>query len=75
MKAAVIAAFFAALWTAQGAVDLRARSTSSSKQFIVFCDDAELRRQTTTFVEEVKRDVLALLVQPDRWRIPIVVAV
>jgi hypothetical protein len=75
MKAAIVAAFIAALAVAQGAVDLRARSTSSSKQFIIFCEDAGLRAQTTTFVEEVKRDVLALLGQPDRWRIPIVVAV
>jgi hypothetical protein len=55
------------------AVDLRAKSTSSSRQFIVFCSDSALRGRVASFVEEVKRDVLDTIGQPDRWRIPIVI--
>jgi hypothetical protein len=72
---AVAAALLAATLAAPAAVDLRARSTSSSKQFIIYCEEPALRAQVTTFVEEVKRDVLSLLGQPDRWRIPVVVVI
>jgi hypothetical protein len=76
MKAVAAAVFLLNVTLAtSGAIDLRARSTSSSKQFTIYCENAALRAQITTFVEEVKRGVLSVLGQPDRWRIPIVVAV
>ncbi len=73
MKAAALLAV-AILAAAPGqAVDLRAKSTSSSRQFIVYCSDVGLRGRVAGFVEEVKRDVLDLLGERDGWRIPIVV--
>ncbi|MEQ1862420.1 MAG: hypothetical protein ABMA13_21080 [Chthoniobacteraceae bacterium] len=59
--------------TAAHGVDLRAKSTSASKQFTVYCSDTALRARVSGFAEEVKRDVLDLLGERDRWRIPIVV--
>jgi hypothetical protein len=70
--AALLLAVLAAL--PASAVDLRAKSTSASRQFVVFCSDADLRGRVASFVEEVKRDVLGMIGQPDRWRIPIVIA-
>jgi len=55
-------------------LDLRARSTSSSKQFTVYCEDAALRGRVAGFVEEVKEQTYGLLDWRDRGdRIPIVV--
>jgi hypothetical protein len=74
VKAAALLALAALLGGgAARAVDLRAKSTSSSKQFTVYCSDFALRGRITGFVEDVKRDVLDLLGERDRWRIPIVV--
>jgi hypothetical protein len=55
------------------ALDLRQRSESSSKQFVVYCEDVRLRQRTASFVEEVKADVLHLLGERDRWKAPIVI--
>lgn len=55
------------------AIDLRQRSESSSKQFVVFSDDVRLRQRVAGFVEEVKSDVLRLLGEGDRWKAPIVI--
>jgi hypothetical protein len=56
------------------AIDSRASSTSTSKQFIVYCEDAAVRGRVTSFVEEVKEQVYELLDWRDRaQRIPIVV--
>lgn len=55
------------------AIDLRQRSESSSKQFVVYCEDVRLRQRTASFVEEVKTDVLRLLGEHDRWKAPIVI--
>lgn len=75
MKAGVLlaTALLAAVVPAR-AVDLRAKSTSSSRQFVVYCADTALRGRVTGFVEEVKRDMLDLLGERDRWQIPIVVS-
>jgi hypothetical protein len=55
-------------------IDLRARSTSSSKQFIIYCDDAALRGRVAGFVEDVKQQTYELVEWQDRGqRIPIVV--
>ena len=56
-----------------GAIDLRQRSESSSKQFVIFCEDVRLRQRVAGFVEEVKTDVLRLLGESDRWKAPIVI--
>jgi len=57
------------------ALDYRAKSTSATRQFIVYCSDANLRARVTSFVEEVKRDVLDLVGERDRWKTPIVIAI
>lgn len=74
MKAAALVLFAFLAPLAARAVDLRAKSTSSSRQFIIFCEDVALRGRVAGFVEEVKRDVLGTIGQPDRWRIPIVIS-
>lgn len=72
--ALLVAAFLAAVGPTR-AVDLRAKSTSSTRQFVVYCADTALRGRVTGFVEEVKHDVLDLLGERDRWQIPIVVSI
>lgn len=76
MKTAVllVAALLAAALPGR-ALDYRAKSTSASRQFVVYCSDATLRVRVTSFVEEVKRDVLDLIGERDRWRTPIVIAI
>jgi hypothetical protein len=55
-------------------IDLRARSTSASKQFTVYCEDTALRGRVVSFVEDVKQQTYDLLEWQDRGkRIPIVV--
>lgn len=73
MKPALLLAVALVAALPAGAVDFGAKSTSSSRQFIIFCSDLALRGRVTGFVEEVKRDVLDLLGESDRWRIPIVI--
>jgi hypothetical protein len=55
------------------AVDWKARTVSSSKQFFIYCPDARLRGQVAGFAEEVKAQVLGLLAEFDRGRAPIVI--
>lgn len=62
------------LFSRAEAVDLKARSVSNSKQFIIFCQDAALRGRVVGFVEEVKTDTLRLLGESDRWKIPVVIS-
>ena len=57
------------------ALDLRERSDSASKQFSIYCEDVPLRMRVVSFVEEVKRDVLQMLGEPDRWKAPIVITI
>ena len=57
------------------AVDLRHRSASSSGQFIVYCDDRNVRGRVVSFVEEVKGDVLRAFHESDGWQFPIVVTI
>ena len=56
-----------------GAVDLKNRSTSRTGQFIVYCDDREVRGRVVSFVEEVKTDVLRMLQETENRGLPIVV--
>ena len=43
------------------AVDLKNRSTSRSGQFIVYCDDRDVRGRVVSSVEEVKGEMLRIL--------------
>ncbi|MEI6351165.1 MAG: hypothetical protein WCP06_08665 [Verrucomicrobiota bacterium] len=58
--------------TAQ-ALDLRQRSISTSRQFIVYCPDVRLRMAVAGFVETAKSTVLQALGLGDHWKMPIVV--
>src|SRR5262245_56417639 len=58
--------------------DLKNRSTSRTGQFIVYCDDRELRSQVVSHVEEWKTDMLQALRQSDTWSsagVPVVVTI
>jgi hypothetical protein len=56
--------------------DPKTRSTSSSRQFIVYCPDAALRGRITGFVDDVRADVLELLGDAGHLpKIPIVVTI
>ncbi len=70
-------ALFAALGLAvstAGAIDPRAHSDSSTKQFSIFCEDVPLRMRVVSFAEEVKQEVLRLLDdEPLSWKGPIVI--
>jgi hypothetical protein len=57
------------------AIDLRARTTSSSKQFTIYCEDVSLRGRVAGFVEDVKVEVYSMLGQAAWGRIPIVVTI
>lgn len=56
------------------AVDLRHRSVSSSGQFVIYCDDRDLRGRLVGFVEANKSELLQMLRENDDWKFPIVVA-
>ena len=47
--------------------DLKNRSTSRTGQFIVYCDDRELRSQVVSHVEEWKTDMLQAMRESDGW--------
>ena len=58
--------------------DLKNRSTSRTGQFIVYCDDRELRSQVVSHAEEWKTDMLQALRESDGWSTasaPIVVTI
>jgi len=55
------------------ALDLRQRSESGDKQFIVYSEDVRLRQRVAGFAEDVKAQVVQLLGQNDRWRAPVVI--
>ena len=54
------------------ALDIRERSESSTKQFVVFSSDVRLRQRVASYAEELKTDVLRLLGETDHWKTPIV---
>src|SRR5258707_11128092 len=54
-------------------VDLHQRSESGGKQFVVFSSDVRLRQRVASYAAELKTDVLQLLGEPDRWKVPIVI--
>jgi hypothetical protein len=55
--------------------DLKNRSTSSSGQFIVYCDDRVVRSAVVSSIEEIKSDLLRILQESDRWDLPIVISI
>jgi hypothetical protein len=56
-----------------GAFDLRQRSESAGKQFIVFSEDVRLRQSVASFADDVRHDVLQLLGESNLWKAPIVI--
>ena len=54
-------------------VALAEQSTSTSRQFIVYGTDVPVRGAICEFAERTKRELLALLVQRDDWKTPIVI--
>ena len=56
------------------AVDLKNRSISGSGQFIVYCDDREVRSRVVSLVEDVKEDTLKVLRERDDWKFPVVIS-
>ena len=71
----LIAALAAAVRTDAATPVAAARSVSRSRQFIIYCADAPLRRQIESLVEEVKSDVYELLGEgSDHWKSPIVIS-
>lgn len=74
MKAALLGLAAVVLAGLPGrALDLRQRTDSASKQFIVFSEDVRLRQSVASFAEDVKRDVLQLLGETNLWKAPIVI--
>jgi len=55
------------------AVDVKDRSVSSSRQFIIFCPDVGARGRVAGFAEEVKASLLTLLGEGDRWKAPVLI--
>lgn len=70
-----ILAFLLLMAAASPAVNLKNRSTSSSGQFVIYCDDRAARARIVGFVEEVKSDALGFLREGDDWKFPIVVSI
>ena len=76
MKLPLTGVIFAAALSFLSAVngaDLKNRSTSASGQFVVYCDDRELRGRVIMFVEETKDRVLRLLKERDDWDMPLLI--
>lgn len=71
MKTAVFLTLLATTAIAS-AQELATRSTSSSKQFVAYCDDVKLRTDTLSRAEELKREFLDLLRAKDDWKMPII---
>lgn len=51
------------------------KSVSSSRQFVVYCEDFGLRSAVTGFAEQVKSDLLDLLGVADQWKYPVVIQI
>lgn len=63
------------LATASAAIELPKRSVSSSKQFVVYTDDADLRSRVAMRAEELKKAVLDALAAKDEWKLPVILNV
>ncbi|HEY2614696.1 MAG TPA: hypothetical protein VGI42_03235, partial [Chthoniobacterales bacterium] len=49
------------------------RSVSTSRQFLVYGADVRIRGAVCDLAEQTKRNLLALLEEPDHWTTPIVI--
>ncbi|MGH8047299.1 MAG: hypothetical protein ACREKL_08630 [Chthoniobacterales bacterium] len=58
--------------TALAALDGPPRSVSSSKQFVVYCDEPTTRTKAAVRAEDAKSDFLSLLHEQDKWKMPII---
>jgi hypothetical protein len=70
--------FLLALGCGIRAADVKNRSVSRSGQFIVYCDDREVRSRVVSAAEEIKDSVLRVLRDSDGWsqnKPPIVVTI
>ena len=70
----LVAAAFTMLGSLTGA-ELKNRSTSASGQFVIYCDDRDLRGRLNIFVEETKERVLRIMRERDDWNLPIIMTV
>jgi len=53
-------------------LDLKQRSESGTKQFVVYSPDIRLRQRAASFADDLKADMLQLLGESDSWKMPIV---
>ncbi len=60
------------LGTAFAVLDLPKRSVSSSRQFVVYTNDADLRSKVAMRAEDLKTAVLETLDGKDEWKLPII---
>lgn len=74
MRAGLLGLFCLASVSAY-ALELPSRSISTSRQFIVYCDNTSLRMQVTSFAEQTKSTVLDLLEDTGTWAAPIVIQI
>ena len=51
------------------------RSISSSKQFVIYFSDGAVRSRLALKAEDIKREWLRCLKQPDEWKAPIIIQV
>ena len=67
-----LAVLVATCLPARGA-DLRQRSVSQSRQFVVFSSDVRLRQRVASYADQLTDDVKELLGGLGLWRVPIVI--
>jgi hypothetical protein len=72
VKRVAIVLFCMAVWQVAYAAQPD-RSTSPSRQFVIYGADAKLRGAVSGLAEETKSNLLALLRQRDDWKTPVVV--
>ena len=73
MMSRVAIVLFAAISLQHSQAALPERSTSPSRQFVIYGADAKLRGAVSSLAEQTKTDLLALLRQRDDWKTPVVV--
>jgi len=72
MKRAAIVLFCMAAWQVASAAQPE-RSTSPSRQFVIYGADAKVRGAVSSLAEQTKANLLAVLRQRDDWKTPVVV--
>jgi hypothetical protein len=51
------------------------KSISTTGQFVIYCDDLAMRLEVTSYAENLKRHVLAVLGLKDEWQVPCVITI